>query len=263
MTKITAIIVDDEPYARQGIKIHLRGFPEIEVLGELSTGDETVSRINAESPDILFLDIQMPGMNGFELLSKLTTEPPPFVIFITAYDTYAIRAFEFHALDYLLKPISDDRFKEAVGNAKQAVKLRDIGNYSNRIKSVISDYWNVIQEKPEKKNFLNRLMIKTNDESIVIATEEIDWIESAGDYAYIHIDFKKHLIKETMIALEQKLDPNKFIRIHRSTIVNIDKVRSLKQNKHGDSDIFLKNGEKLRMSRNYRGSFQNSIGSLL
>ena len=261
--KTTAVIVDDEPHARQGIKIHLREFPEIEVLAELSTGEETVALINNLCPAILFLDIQMPNMNGFELLSQITAEPAPVIIFITAYDKYAIRAFEFHALDYLLKPIEENRFRDAVGHALGMLKIRDLENYSHRVKSVIGDYWKVLQDKPEPRHYLTRVMFKTNDETVVIAADEIDWIESAGDYAFVHIDLKKHLIKETMIALEEKLDPDKFLRIHRSTIINIDKVRSLKTNKHGDSDVFLKNGEKLKLSRNYRTSFQRVIGSSL
>ena len=269
---LKALIIDDEPHAREGIKIRLQEFPEIQVLGECSSGLEAVESINKLKPDLLFLDIQMPEINGFEVLKRISVEKIPIVIFVTAYDKYAVKAFEYHALDYLLKPISENRFKEALKNAITEAGHRNIDNYAGKLKAMMTDYLNVIQDdgseqnselKSYPKDYLNKLAIKAKNNISIISTNEIEWIESAGDYVYVHSNSKKHIVRETLISLEQKMDPRKFVRIHRSVIVNIEKIKSLNSNDHGDYDVYLNNGEKLKLSRTYKSNFQDVIGNTL
>ncbi|OGV09757.1 MAG: hypothetical protein A2499_18150 [Stygiobacter sp. RIFOXYC12_FULL_38_8] len=265
------LIIDDEPHAREGIRIRLGEFPEVNIVGECSSGKEAVQTIIQLKPDIVFLDIQMPEMNGFEVLQNLTQDCMPVVIFVTAYDEYALKAFEHHALDYLLKPVNEERFRETLKYALTEVTHRSLEVYSNKLKSVVNEYLKVLDKEPEveqvdyvsSKNVLSRLMIKTKDQISIISVDEIDWIESAGDYVYIHSDRKKYLIRETLTSLEQKMDAQKFVRIHRSSIVNIDKIKSMRQNEHGDFDVYLNDGTKLKLSRTYRVNFQKAIGSQL
>jgi two-component system LytT family response regulator len=268
---VKILIVDDEPHAREGIRIRLCDFPEVNVIGECSSGREAVEAIEQLKPDIVFLDIQMPEMNGFEVLQNLAQESLPIIIFVTAFDKYALKAFEHHALDYLLKPVNEERFKETVRYALSEVNRRNLEVYAGKLKSVVNEYLKVMDKEHEaqhvdyvsSKNILSRLMIKTKDQISIISVEEIDWIESAGDYVYIHSERKKYLIRETLTALEQKMNTQKFVRIHRSSIVNIDKIKSMRQNEHGDFDVFLNDGTKLKLSRTYRANFQNAIGSQL
>lgn len=270
--KIRTLIVDDEPHAREGIRIRLKEYRNIRIVGECSSGGEAVSSINALYPDLLFLDIQMPEMNGFEVLQKITVTPLPIIIFVTAYDKYAIKAFECHALDYLLKPISDERFKEALRIALVEIKHRNLERYSEKLKSVASDYLALTdgdaeqqshQISQEVKRYLNRLMIKFKDQIFMVPVHEIDWIEAAGDYVYVHAKSQKHIVRETLASLEQRLDPAQFIRIHRSAIVNVEKIKSFHPNEHGDYDVYLQSGIKLKLSRTHRVHFQKITGNLL
>jgi two-component system LytT family response regulator len=269
--KIRALIIDDEPHAREGIRLRLKEYPSIIIVGECGSGSEAVKSINTLKPDIVFLDIQMPEMNGFKVIQKITLYPMPVIVFITAYDRYAVKAFEFHALDYLLKPINDDRFKEAVHAAIAEINHRNIELYASKLKLLAKDYLQLlddeVEEHPSEKpikgtTFIDRLLIKSKDHILVVAVREIDWIESAGDYVYIHTQGQKHILRETMSDLEQRLDPKKIIRVHRSIMVNVDQIKSLRPNEHGDYDVFLQNGVKLKMSRSYRTAFQNVVGNL-
>lgn len=270
--KIQTLIVDDEPHAREGIKIRLKEYPEIRVVGECSSGSKAVTSINTLHPDLLFLDIQMPEMNGFEVLKNLSTHPLPIVIFVTAYDKYAIQAFECHAIDYLLKPVNENRFKEAIRTALAELNHRNLEVYASKLKSVMNDYFTFIDndtivQQPTKhkseKNYISRLMIKSKDQISVMPVNDIDWIESAGDYVYVHSKSQKHIVRETLTALEEKLDPRVFIRIHRSTIVNVEQIQTLRSNEHGDYDVSLLNGVKLKLSRFYRNHFEKTTGTLL
>jgi two-component system LytT family response regulator len=266
--KIRTIIIDDEPHAREGIKIRLKDYYDILVVGECSSGTEAVELINSVVPDLLFIDIQMPGMNGFEVLRNITINPMPIIIFVTAYDKYAVRAFEYHALDYLLKPINDERFNETLKRAVSEINNRSLAIYADKLKSLIDYYLNSVENSEVKetklaknKKYINRLTIKVKENISIISVDEVDWIESAGDYVYIHTDTKKYLIRETLSSLEEKLDPLKFVRIHRSTIVNIDKIKNLRSNEHGDYDVYLYNGVRLKLSRTFRSHFQNLLGN--
>jgi two-component system, LytTR family, response regulator len=269
---IRTLIVDDEPHAREGIRIRLKESPNIEIIGECSSGVEALEFIHELKPDLVFLDIQMPEMNGFEIVQKIEMKPVPIIIFVTAYDAYAVKAFEYHALDYLLKPINDKRFKDMLKSVISEVSHRNLEKYSNTLRLLVNEYFEKLEnndgESPigkqkSKNTFLTRLMIKAKDHISIISSDEIDWIESAGDYVYVHSNSRKHIVRETLTSLEEKMDPRRFARIHRSAIVNIEKIKSLHLNESGDYDVFLHTGTKLKLSRTYRDHFQNIMKNTL
>ncbi|MBI2419674.1 MAG: response regulator transcription factor [Ignavibacteriales bacterium] len=266
---IKAVIVDDEMHAREGIRLRVEKNRAIQVVGECASGRQAVQMIDELKPGLIFLDIQMPEMNGFEVLSELKTQPLPAIIFVTAFDSYALKAFEFHAVDYLLKPVNDEKFAEALNLAVQRINLKQLESYTTKVLSVVSDY-NSLKEpgdtaihegfSEQKKQYLTRFMIKKRENIFIVSVNDIDWLESEGDYVYIHSGKTKYLLRETLTSLEAKLDPQRFIRIHRSTILNIEKVKQLKATPHGDFDILLANGEMLKMSRTHKAQFQKVIG---
>lgn len=258
------IIIDDEPHAREGLRIRLKDYKEIEIIAECGSGSEAVEKINKISPDLVFLDIQMPGMNGFEVLKNLNSDNTPMIIFVTAYDKYALKAFEFHAVDYLLKPIDKSRLRDAINFAIDEIENRRLKIYSKKFKALADEYLNLIsnrQKSIEDEKFISRISVKNKNVVKIIPVSEIDWIEAQGDYVYIHVDKEKYLLHNSLNALENKLNPEIFIRIHRSLIVNIDRVEKLKSNGHGDYELFLKDGTKLKMSRTYRENFQKLSGN--
>ncbi|HLP14674.1 MAG TPA: LytTR family DNA-binding domain-containing protein, partial [Bacteroidota bacterium] len=233
---------------------------------------EAVHMITTLKPDLLFLDIQMPEMNGFEVLQKIPAAQMPIVVFVTAFDQYAIRAFEYHALDYLLKPIREDRFNEAIQAACSEVHKRNLEQYVSRLQSAVNAYLSDaaidVDSQPDARlrssqPALMRLTVKSKNQISLLDVREIDWIESAGDYVYVHTRSHKHLVRETLVSLEERLDPRLFVRIHRSVIANIEQISTLKPNDHGDFDIYLKSGVKLKMSRTYRAHFEHVTGNLL
>ena len=226
--KIRTLIVDDEPLARSSLSLLLRRDSEIEIIGESGSGSEALSRIRALKPDLVFLDVQMPECDGFDVLEMLGKDLPPAVIFVTAYDQYALRAFEAGALDYLLKPFDNARFDRALDRAKQRLLHRD--------------------DSPRN---LERVVIKSTGQVVFVKISEIDWIEAADYYACLHVGPRTHLLRRSMAELEQELDPAIFCRIHRSTIVNLDCVRGLKLTEDGEYKVLLDNGVQLRMSRRY------------
>lgn len=260
--KIRTIIIDDEPHAREGIRIRLKDFKEIEIVDECSSGYDAVEKINILLPHLIFLDIQMPGMNGFEMLKKIDRAKMPVVIFVTAYDKYALKAFEYHAVDYLLKPIDNRRFKDAVDYAISEINHRNLELYSTKLRAIANDYLKLIS-KPENnladEKFVNRLSIKHKNIIKIISVSEINWIEAQGDYVFIHSNSEKYLLRDSLMALEKKLNPDVFVRIHRSSIVNIERVEKLKTSEHGDYDVYLKDGTKLKMSRTYRDKFKKLL----
>jgi two-component system, LytTR family, response regulator len=237
--KIRALIVDDEPLARSNLSVLLRRDPEIEIAGECGSGAEALAEIRKARPDLVFLDVQMPECDGFDVLEMLGKDLPPAVVFVTAYDQYALRAFEAGALDYLLKPFDNARFDRALDRAKQ------------RIASSFG------KGTPQP---LERLAIKSVGQVSFVKVSEIDWIEAADYYACLHVGAKSHLLRRSMAELEQELDPAVFSRIHRSTIVNLDRVRGLKLGEDGEYDVLLENGTKLRLSQRYRKQLQSRLG---
>jgi two-component system, LytTR family, response regulator len=266
---IRAIIVDDEPHAREGIRIRLKKYKNIQIVDECSSGAGAVKVINTVKPDLIFLDIQMPEMNGFEVLKKIAISPMPVIVFVTAYDKYAIKAFEYHAVDYLLKPISEERFKNAIDVALSEITHRNLEHYADKLKSVVDDYLETTEDtednrsKSVHKKYLSRLMIKSKDQVAVIPVNDIEWMEAAGDYVYVHSGSQKYMFRETLTALELRMDPQKFIRIHRSTIVNVERIKTLHINEHSDFDVFLFSGVKLKLSRTYRNHFEKMTGNIL
>ncbi len=243
--KIKTLIVDDEPIARDRVRRMLREETDIEIIGECGNGAEAVIFVNENNPDLVFLDIQMPEMNGFEAIQSINSEKPPVIIFVTAFDQYAIRAFDVHALDYLLKPFNRERFKRAVGRAREQIEKSNTGKIDERLASLLKDLTG-------SKKYLERLVVKSVGRVFFLRTDEVDWIEAAGNYAKLHVGKEGHLIRETMNGLETKLNPDKFLRIHRSTLVNIDRIKELNPLFSGDYTVMLKNGVELTLSRNYR-----------
>jgi len=236
-TKISALIVDDEPLARSNLVILLRRDPEIEMIGECGSGAEALVMIREKKPDLLFLDVQMPECDGFDVLEMLGKNLPTAVVFVTAYDQFALRAFDAGALDYLLKPFDDDRFCRALERAKEKLAHRQIPAMP-----------------------LDRIAIKGTGQVFFVKISDIDWIEAADYYTCLHVGTKTHLLRRSMAELEQELDPNVFCRIHRSSIVNVARVESLKLNPDGEYEVVLKHGIRLRLSRRYRKQAQLRLG---
>ena len=246
--KIRTLIVDDEPLARERVKRFLKDERDFEILGECGNGDDAIKGIREKQPDLVFLDIQMPEKNGFDVIRGLDSRSLPNIVFVTAYDQYALQAFEVHALDYLLKPFNKERFHQAVRRAKDQIESRRRGELDERLASLISSI------APDKK-YLERLIVKSVGRVFFLKTNEIDWIEASGNYLKLHVGRDSHMIRETMNSVEAKLDPSQFMRIHRSTIVNIDRIKELHPMFSGDYSVILRDGSELALSRNYRERF--------
>ncbi len=262
LSPIRTLIVDDEPLAREKIRAFVEGDAEIEIIGECSNGAEAVASIRKLSPDLLLLDIQMPERGGFEVLETLNGERPPVVIFVTAYDQYAVRAFEVHALDYLLKPFDRERFEAAIERAK--THLREMRSSSNvggaGIDKKILD---LLEELRAEKRYVERLVVKDAGRVFFLETDDIDWVEAEGNYINVHTAKKSHLLRDTISGLEAQLDPRKFVRIHRSAIVNIGRIKELQPWTHGEYHVILRDGTQLTLSRNYRENLRNILGNNL
>lgn len=235
--KIRTVIVDDEPLARTNLSLLLRLDPEIAVVSECGSGVDAPSEIRRTKPDLLFLDVQMPECDGFDVLELLGKDVPPAVVFVTAYDQYALRAFEAGALDYLLKPFDDARFDLALHRAKQK-----------------------ITRGKDHPRTLEYLTVKSAGQVAFVSLPSIDWIEAADYYVALHVGPKTHLLRRSITELELDLDPNMFLRIHRSTIVNLNRIRGLKLNEDGEYTVLLESGISLRLSRRYRKPLQTRLG---
>jgi two-component system LytT family response regulator len=259
--KIKTLIVDDEPIARRTIRDLLVPDPEIEIIGECSSGSEAVKFIRKKLPDLLFLDVQMPGMNGFEALERIEHEQIPAIVFVTAFDQYALKAFEMHALDYLLKPFTDKRFEEALRQAKTHVELREINRLSQSLLTLLGDQ--VGRESPalKRKSLLTRFMIRSGGRVAFIKAHDVDWIAADDYYIKLHVGSKSHLLRVSMNELEEKLDAKTFLRIHRSAIVNLDRVKELQQNPNGEYVVVLKDGTELKLSRSRRERLEQLLMS--
>jgi|ERR1041384_3692397 two-component system LytT family response regulator len=243
--KIRTLIVDDEPLARERIRSLLQHEPGIEILGECGNGSEAIETIRKQSPDLLFLDVQMPGLGGFEVLRGLGNHPMPLVIFVTAHDQHALKAFEVHALDYLLKPFKQARFKETVQRARAALANQEAGTVSSKLLALLN------QAKPDRE-YLARIPVRNGDRVIFVKTEQIEYMESAGNYIVLHAGKENHVVRETLTGLEGKLDPKRFVRINRSTLVNLDQIKELQPLFKGEHAVLLHNGKQLTMTRGIR-----------
>jgi two-component system, LytTR family, response regulator len=241
--KIRALIVDDEPLARKRIRLLAQEEPDLECVGECSSGVDALAAIGRTPPDLVFLDVQMPEMDGFAVLEQIPRERLPAIVFTTAYDKHAIRAFEVHALDYLLKPIEPNRFKAAVAHVREHMRTKQTSWAARGLLELLAS------RKDSAVRYLTRLPIKTDDKVAVIKTADIDTIESAGNYVSINAGKESYILRETLNALETQLDPETFLRVSRSAIINLDRVKELQPMFKGEHIIVLQNGKRLAMTR--------------
>ena len=257
--KIKTLIIDDEPLARRNLRLLLEKDPQIEILEECRNGREAVKAINALSPDLIFLDIQMPEMDGFDVLARVGPERIQAIIFVTAFDQYALKAFDVHALDYLLKPYDDERFAHALSRAKSQIEAREIDRLSKRLLALLEERDSERKGSRQQPNYLTRVMIKVSGRVTLLKVDEIDFIEADGNYAKLHVGRKAHLLREKMHDLEGRLDPAKFVRIHRSVIVNLDRIKEMHPHFNGDYIVVLEDGRKLRLSRTRRENLETRL----
>jgi two-component system LytT family response regulator len=250
---IRAVIVDDEPLARQRIRTLLVEAEGVEVVAECANGREAIQAIEASPPDLLFLDIQMPEVDGFDVLRAIGVGHVPVVIFVTAYDQFALRAFEAHALDYLLKPFDDERFEAALQRARERIRQQQGGDLDRRLRSLL-------QEVRGDRGYLRRLAVPTGPRSVFIRTEEIDWIEAERNYIRLHVGGRTHLLRENLSRIEPALDPAAFCRIHRSTIVNVDRIQAVESLFGGEYLVVLHDGTRLTSGRSYRRNLHALMG---
>jgi two-component system LytT family response regulator len=268
---ISCIIVDDEQLSRRGIELRLKEVPDFHVIAQCGNGADAIAAIQAHHPDVLFLDIQMPGMTGFEVLAALPQESLPVVIFVTAYDRYAIQAFEARAVDYILKPIEEKRFEAALARTREQLATRTIAQQRDRLLEVIAEVNGSGQLALE--DVLMRgsqalappqpaiLPIRQGRETVRVPMDQIQWIDAAGDYMCIHAQGQTHILRGTMKELEALLDPKLFQRVHRSTIVNLNQVKSLRAHMNGEYFLTLQGGHELKLSRTYRDKVEYFLKS--
>jgi two-component system LytT family response regulator len=270
MGKIRTIIVDDEPLARKLLRVLLMDFPDIEVVAECKNGREAVNATMELSPDLLFLDIQMPVMTGFDVIKELQSDVMPMIVFCTAFARYSLEAFDLHAVDYILKPVSEKRLHRAV---QRAISRFEAGNEGSENKStllgaiddiakIVGDRFDYDKTRPsvEKKPAVNsKIAIKDSDTTVLIESDDIDWIDAAGDYMCVHVKGVTHVMRSTLKALTARLDPDKFKRIHRSTVVNLDRIAQITAQDKGEFILDLSCDEKLKVSRNYRDAIKAFI----
>lgn len=247
-----ALIVDDEPLARRGVSLRLQKFSDVKIVGECGDGLSAMKKILELSPDVVFLDVQMPGMNGFEVLRSLPEENLPGVIFLTAYEEHALQAFEVHALDYLLKPIDDERFAAAIDRAR---RLMDSASKTRTAERILA----MLRQSPEK--YMSRFVVRTGSRIQIVLVEDTDWVSAAGDYTELHVRGRTYLLRETMNSLQQKLDPAKFLRIHRSRMVRTGCILELRSIDNREYIVKLSDGSEHRSSRTYADRLEEWLTS--
>ena len=252
MKKIRTLVVDDEPLARERLTSLLSAEQDIEVVGQCRDGEEAVTAIVDHSPDLVFLDVQMPAMNGFEVIDAVGPERMPLVIFVTAYDQHALRAFQVRALDYVLKPFDRERFQEALQRARAHIQRDETGDIGRRLLALVKD---LRRDQPKT----DRLVVKSGGRLFFLRADEIDWIEASGNYVRLHVGTTSHLLRETMNAIEGRLDPEKFFRIHRSRIVNMERIQEMQPWLNGEYAVVLRTGTRLTLSRGYREKLQERL----
>ena len=257
--KIRTLVVDDEPLARQSLRILLQHDPQVELVGEAGSGREALALIRRESPDLVFLDIQMPELDGFGVLERIEAAELPVIVFVTAFDQYALRAFEFHALDYLLKPFDDARFEKTLRRAKAQVEQREIKELSRRLVRLLEGREGLPEARAAEPRYLSRLLVKAGGRVFFLKADEIDWIGAEDYYVKLHVGRKGHLLRETMNDMEAQLDPARFVRIHRSAIVNVERIRELQQLFNGEYVVVLHDGTELKLSRARREQLQTML----
>lgn len=285
--KIRTLIIDDEPLARERLRLWLASEPDIELVGECASGEEAVRAMAQQKPDLAFLDVQMPEMNGFEAIDavrrhatdavsgeKSLTELLPVIVFVTASSEHAVAAFAVHAADYLLKPVERERFDEALRRVRCTIEQRRSGTLGEtlseqltekldeKLNKTLTSLLRAAAPQPEasKEPHLKRVAVKSGGRVFFLKAEDIEWIEAADNYVELHIGAKSHLVRETLSSMESKLDPAVFVRIHRSTIVNVDRIKELQPHFHGEYAVLLHDGTRLMLSRNYRSKLPHLLG---
>jgi two-component system, LytTR family, response regulator len=246
--KIRTVIADDEELARRGLRALAQRCEDLELICECRNGREAVDAIHRHRPDLVFLDVQMPGKTGFDVISAIPEDQRPHVVFVTAYDKFALRAFEVHALDYLLKPVNEERFDAAVAHVRGAMSRATDNVIVQRVRQV-------------EGSAVDRLPIKINGRIMVIRVTDIAWIEADGDYVSVHVGGKTLLMRETIAAVELRLAPSGFVRIHRSTLVNVERVKELRPEDKGEYTVVLNDGTELKLTRHYRASVARLVGA--
>ena len=247
-----AVIVDDEVLARRRIRKLLEGDVDVHVVGEARNGREAVSVIRTLTPDLVFLDIQIPVWDGFKVIDLIGRANLPMIIFVTAYDHYAVRAFKVHALDYLLKPFDDDEFRESVARAKETIRHKRTMGFAQRVSDLLHETANDHGGSTRNSARLNRFVIKEQGRILFVPVSDVDWIEASGKYVTVHAGSRACLVRESMSRLMERLDPSAFMRIHRSTIVNLSRVKELQPWAKGEFRVILTNGTRLTSSRSAR-----------
>ncbi|MEM1261136.1 MAG: LytTR family DNA-binding domain-containing protein [Pseudomonadota bacterium] len=260
---LRAVIVDDELLARRGLEIRLAEHDDVDIVASCRNGREALAAIDKENPDVLFLDIQMPGMDGFDVMAELVGPDVPHVVFVTAFDHFAVQAFEANAIDYLLKPIGDDRLHDALDKVRSAQSAQQVTDQRDRLLEVVAGLRGhplsldeALEDEPSGPRYTSRLAIRDGGQTTCVDVQDIEWIDAARDYMCIHANGKTHVLRGTMKNLEEKLDPNRFIRIHRSTIVNRDRVIALKPHRNGECFVSLDCGREFKLSRKYKSSVE-------
>jgi two-component system LytT family response regulator len=253
---IKILIVDDEPLARTKLRNLLRDVSDAEIIGEAADGDSAVAAIVHAKPDLVFLDIQLPGKDGFSVIKAIGIDRMPFVVFITAYDQYALKAFDVRALDYILKPFDRKRLERALDHAR---KQLDLAGGQEEFRRQVQSLLHEVRLEPRA---LERILVKSRGRIIILRTAQIDWIESAGNYVTLHCGAESYLVRETMAEMAGKLEGGTFIRIHRSSIVNVDRIKEIQPSFHGEYDVILKTGGTLVLSRNYRENFRRTFSKI-
>jgi len=267
--KIRALIVDDEALSRQGLLIRLRSAPDVEVIGEAANGQEALEAIREHQPDLVFLDIEMPGLSGLDLVSQLPTETMPMIVFVTAYDRYAIQAFEARAIDYLLKPVDQERFADALEHIREQLRQRQAAGQRDRLVQLMADLrgsgdWpgealDAVLDGLPGADGVAILPIRQGREIIRLAVRDIEWIDAAGDYMCIHAAGETYILRGTMKSLEDRLDAALFQRVHRSTIVNLERVTRLRPHANGEYFLVLDGGHEIKLSRTYRDKIEHFL----
>ncbi|HHP7239956.1 LytR/AlgR family response regulator transcription factor [Longibacter sp.] len=264
---LRAFVIDDEPLAREGLELRLDDLDAVEVDGSFGRARAALDALRADPPDLLFLDVQMPGLDGFEMLDELAPSERPVFIFVTAYDEYAVRAFEERAVDYLLKPVDVDRLASAVEQARKQIRQQqfaELGPTLRGLLDTLDDPSASDAPAPSDSDAAasrDWIAVRTRGRVIMVRPDEIDYVEGAGDYVELHVGDDTHLHRETMAAIEERLVPHGFQRIHRSTIINLDRVRALDTDRHGAYHVCLEGGLRLKLSRSYRDAFEEAIGT--
>jgi two-component system LytT family response regulator len=262
--KFRTLIVDDEPLAREGVAVLCAADPEIEIIGQCGDGTAAVQAIRREHPDLIFLDIQMPKRDGFEVLEGLAVAERPVAVFVTAYDQYAVRAFEAGAVDYLLKPFNDKRFQQALARAKNEVRRNRMQEVDQRLEELLARVGelrrgSLVAAAVPTPEYAERIVVKAGGDLHFIKTSDVLWVEAQGDFVKVQTLEQPQLVRETLQSMEQKLDGSRFLRIHRSFLVNVQHIKRVAPALYGDHTVYMSDGSKLRLSRNYRSKLKAFI----